>query len=152
MAYWLMKTEPDAFAWQDLVRQGVATWDGVRNYSARNHMRTMKVGDLALFYHSNVGKEAVGIARIVREHYQDPTTDDLRWSVVDVEPVVPLERPVTLAAIKAEHAAGGALANLCMIRENRLSVSPVTPAEWQHLLAMAATPDPDAGAAGKSSP
>jgi len=142
MAFWLLKTEPDAFSWQDLVRKGVATWDGVRNYAARNHLRAMAVDDLALIYHSNTGKEAVGIARIVRAHYPDPTTDDARWSAVDVAPVQALRRPVTLAEIKADQAAGGPLADIRLLRENRLSVVPLTLAEWTHLLKMPETGAP----------
>ena len=142
MRYWLMKTEPDAFAWQDLLRDGVATWDGVRNYTARNNMRAMAVGDLVLIYHSNVGKEAVGIARVVKTAFQDPTTEDARWSAVQVAPMAPLRKPVTLQTMRAEHAAGGPLAELKLIRENRLSVIPLTDSEWRHLLALADTPEP----------
>ncbi len=139
MAFWLMKTEPDVFSYADLERLGVGCWDGVRNYAARNHMRAMKVGDCVLVYHSNLDKAAVGIARVVREHYQDPTTADERWSAVDVAPVRPLVRPVSLVAIKADVAAGGPLKDIRMIKENRLSVSPITEAEWAVLIDMAHT-------------
>lgn len=133
MAYWLMKTEPDVFSFADLQRLGVGVWDGVRAYAARNHLRAMKTGDLALIYHSNADKAAVGIAKIVREHYQDPTTDDDRWSAVDVAPVAQLPQPVALAAIRADPR----LAQMRMLKENRLSVSPVTAEEWQCLLELA---------------
>jgi predicted RNA-binding protein with PUA-like domain len=143
MRYWLMKTEPDAFSWQDLLRDGVATWDGVRNYTARNNMRAMELGDRVLIYHSNIGKEAVGIARVVATAFQDPTTDDLRWSAVKVSPVAPLAKPVTLQTMREEHAKGGPLAEIKLIRENRLSVIPLTDGEWQHLLQLAETTEPE---------
>ncbi len=139
MAFWLMKTEPDVFSYADLERLGIGCWDGVRNYAARNHLRAMVPGDHVLVYHSNLDKAAVGIARVVRAHYQDPTTADERWSAVDVAPVRPLLQPVSLVAIKADVAAGGPLKDVRMIKENRLSVSPLTQAEWQALLAMAKT-------------
>ena len=142
MRYWLMKTEPDTFSWQDLVRDGVATWDGVRNYTARNNMRAMEIGDRILIYHSNVGKEAVDIARVVRTAFPDPTTDDVRWSAVQVAPMAPLRKPVTLQTIREEQAKGGPLAEIKLIRENRLSVVALTADEWQHLLHLAQTPEP----------
>ncbi len=142
MRYWLMKTEPDAFSWQDLLRDGVATWDGVRNYTARNNMRAMELGDLVLIYHSNIGKEAVGIARVVATAFQDPSTEDQRWSAVRVAPVVALHKPVTLQTIRDEHAAGGPLAEIKLIRENRLSVVALSDGEWQHLLRLAETAEP----------
>ena len=91
--YWLIKSEPFKYSWDDLVKDGSTYWDGVRNYMARNNLREMKKGDLALYYHSNEGKEVVGVARVTREAYPDPTTDDARWSVVDFEPVKPLRMP-----------------------------------------------------------
>lgn len=142
MQYWLMKTEPDAFSFQDLQRDGVATWDGVRSYAARNHLRAMAVGDLALIYHSNVGKEAVGIARIVEAAFQDPSTPDERWSAVRIAPVAALRTAVTLQAIRDEQAKGGVLAEIKLIRENRLSVLPLRRDEWLRLLDMAQTPAP----------
>lgn len=142
MQYWLMKTEPDAFSWQDLCRDGKATWDGVRNYMARNNLRSMAVGDLALIYHSNVGKECVGIARVSRTAFQDPSTEDLRWSAVEVEPVQALAQPVPLQTIREEYAAGGALGQIKVIRENRLSVVALTPGEWARLLELAQTTEP----------
>ncbi len=142
MRYWLMKTEPDTFSWQNLLRDGVATWDGVRNYTARNNMRAMERGDRVLIYHSNIGKEAVGIAQVVETAFQDPTTEDLRWSAVKVAPVMALRQPVTLQTMREEHAKGGPLAEIKLIRENRLSVIPLTDGEWQHLLQLADTPEP----------
>jgi predicted RNA-binding protein with PUA-like domain len=152
MAYWLMKTEPDAYSWQDLVRDGVGRWDGVRNYSARNHMRAMRLGDLVLIYHSNVGKEAVGIARVVREHYSDPTSQDDRWSCVDVSPVCALAQPVSLPRMRLEYGQPGPLEQLRLFRENRLSVVPLTAEEWARLLELAQTPQPVEAAAGHVAP
>lgn len=143
MQYFLLKSEPDVFGWDDLVHKGVSMWDGVRNYTARNLLRQMQLGDLGLFYHSNIGKECVGILRVVREAYTDPTAgDDLRWSAVDVEAVQPLVQRVTLATLKDAWQAGGELGNLRMFRENRLSVIDLTPQEWRAILQLAQTPDP----------
>ena len=139
MACWLMKTEPDAYSWQELVRTGRGTWDGVRNYAARNHMRAMKIGDRVAIYHSNQGKEIVGIAEIVREAFQDPTTDDVRWSAVEVAPLRALQRPVPLTTLKAEHAAGGDLGELEMLRQGRLSVVPLREREWRRILQLGET-------------
>lgn len=121
---WLMKSEPDVYAWDDLVREGTGHWDGVRNYQARNHMKEMKVGDLSFFYHSNIGREIVGIMEIVRAHYPDPA--DPRFVQVDVRPHKKLLHPVTLATIKET----AALADMGLIRQSRLSVMPVTQPEW----------------------
>ncbi|MFZ4579330.1 MAG: EVE domain-containing protein [Myxococcota bacterium] len=143
MANWLMKTEPETFSWQDLVRDGQATWDGVRNYTARNHLSAMQVGDRALIYHSVSQKQAVGIARVSRTAFPDPTTDDPRWVAVEVQPLVALARPVTLDAIKHEAGPGGPLEGIRLLRENRLSVVPLQPHEWQRLLVLADTPDPE---------
>jgi predicted RNA-binding protein with PUA-like domain len=129
MAFWLMKSEPDAFSWDDLVAKGAAgePWDGVRNYQARNNMRAMKLGERAFFYHSRGAAPAVvGIARIVAEAYPDPTTDDPRWECVDVAAEAPFARPVPLAEIKAE----AKLAEMVLVKNSRLSVQPVTEAEW----------------------
>lgn len=134
-SFWLMKSEPDVFSWEKLVGDGRAMWDGVRNYTARNNLRAMKVGDLAFFYHSNIGKEIVGIARIVREHYPDPTANGADWSVVDVEPVKPLVRAVTLAEAKAEPR----LAKMALVGRARLSVQPVTREEFEIVLELAKT-------------
>lgn len=131
--YWLMKSEPDAYAWDQLVQDGSGIWDGVRNHSAKLNMKAMKVGDEALFYHSNIGKECVGIMEIVEESFPDPTADEgSPWVVVRVAPVRALAHPVTLAAIKAEPR----LADMDLIRQSRLSVGRVTPAEWKLILKM----------------
>lgn len=132
MHYWLMKSEPDAFSWDDLVRQGKAEWDGVRNHLAQSHMKAMKRGDRALFYHSNIGLEAVGIMEIVEEATPDSTDDTGRWVAVHVSPVEKLLRPVTLKTMKADPA----LSDMVMLRQSRLSVSPVSAAEFQHILAL----------------
>ena len=131
MAWWLMKSEPGSYGWDDLVREGRAEWDGVRNAAARLHLRAMKVGDEALFYHSGSDKAAVGIMRIARAAAPDPKDAD--WVSVAVEPVRPLEAPVTLKAIKADPR----LAALEMLRQSRLSVSPVRPEEWAAILELA---------------
>ncbi len=136
--YWLVKSEPFKYAWDDLVKDGSTYWDGVRNYEARNHLASMQKGDLALYYHSNQGKEVVGVARITRTAYQDPTTKDERWVVVDLEPVVPLKRPVTLAEIRAD----ASLAEIQLVRRGRLSVVPVTKPEFQRVLKLGKTSIP----------
>jgi len=135
--YWLMKSEPDAYPWEQLVREGTGMWDGVRNHSAKLNMMAMKVGDEALFYHSNIGKECVGIMTITEEHFPDPTADEgTPWVVVRVAPVRPLKNPVTLAAIKADPK----LADMDLIRLSRLSVGRVRPDEWDHILKKSETP------------
>jgi predicted RNA-binding protein with PUA-like domain len=131
MAYWLLKSEPDSYGWDDLVRDGRTEWDGVRNAAAAGHLRAMQPGDSALFYHSGKNKAAVGIATITRA--AKPDGDDGRWVSVEIAPDRPLPRPVTLAAMKAE----AKLAALAMLRQSRLSVSPVGEAEWAVLMAMA---------------
>lgn len=133
MQYWLMKSEPDVFSWDDLVRQGKAEWDGVRNHAAQLNMKAMKLGDRALFYHSNIGLECVGIMQIVGEAQQDTTDETGKWKSVLVAPVEPLPNGVTLKAIKAEPR----LAQMAMIRQSRLSVSPVTAEEYAVILEMA---------------
>lgn len=138
MAYWLIKSEPFKYSWQQLLEDKKTFWDGVRNYAARNFLREMKKGDLAFFYHSNEGKEIVGIAKIVREAYPDPTTDDDNWVVVDVAPVKPLKRPVSLAEIKGEQS----LQQMALVRLTRLSVQPVTEAEWDYIIELAEHPAP----------
>jgi len=132
--YWLIKSEPFKYPWSQLVTDGRTHWDGVRNFEARNNLRAMSVGDLCLFYHSNEGKEIVGVARVVREAYQDPSTAD-DWSCVDVAPVVALAKPVSLDAVRKKKT----LAAMQMITRNRLSVTPVTAAEFRTILAMAET-------------
>ncbi|MDE2596402.1 MAG: EVE domain-containing protein [Sphingomonadales bacterium] len=131
-SYWLMKSEPDAYSWDDLVAEGEGTWDGVRNYRARNNLRAMQPGDLAFFYHSNIGLEIVGIAEITQSGLPDPGDDTGRWSAVKLKPVRKLKRPVTLKQIKAD----AFLAGTELITMFRLSVCAVTEAEWNHILAL----------------
>lgn len=131
MAYWLLKSEPESYSWDNLQRDGGAEWDGVRNAAAAAHLRAMTVGDEALFYHSGKEKAAVGIARIARAARKDG--EDGNWVSVAVEPVRPLPAPVTLAAMKAD----ARLSGMAMIRQSRLSVSPVTVEEWQAIAALA---------------
>jgi predicted RNA-binding protein with PUA-like domain len=133
MAHWLMKSEPGSYSWDDLVRDGGTEWDGVRNPAARLHLRAMRAGDEALFYHSGAEKAAVGIMRIVREAAPDPKDAD--WVSVAVAPVGPLATPVALATIKSDPR----LTGLEMLRQSRLSVSPVRDEEWQAILALAGT-------------
>src|SRR6187402_1701524 len=118
MNYWLMKSEPDVYSWDDLVRDKKATWDGVRNYQARNNLKAMKKGDLVLIYHSNIGKEIVGIAKIVKEHFPDPKDTD--WVVVDIAPERKLKTPITLAQVKADKR----LTEMALVKAQRLSVQP----------------------------
>ncbi|MBW2714884.1 MAG: EVE domain-containing protein [Deltaproteobacteria bacterium] len=127
-AHWLVKSEPFKYSWDDLVKDGSTYWDGVRNYQARNNLREMKVGDHVLYYHSNEGKEVVGVAEVTRSAYQDPTTDDDRWVVVDVAPLKPLSVPVTLAQIKADPK----LSQIPLVTHSRLSVMPLEKSafEW----------------------
>jgi predicted RNA-binding protein with PUA-like domain len=132
MNYWLVKSEPEKYSWDKFNQDGRTFWDGVRNYAARNNMRAMKEGDLVFFYHSNEGKEIVGIAKVVKEAYQDPTTDDTNWVVVELSPVEPLKNPVTLAQVKAEPF----LKDLELVRLGRLSVSAVKAAEFDKILEM----------------
>lgn len=131
--YWLMKSEPDVYGWDDLVAEGEGTWDGVRNYRARNNLAAMQVGDQAFFYHSNIGLEIVGIIEISESGIADPTDPDGKWAAVRVKPVRRLARPVTLKQVKAEPR----LETMELIRLSRLSVSEVTPEEWQVVLEMA---------------
>lgn len=137
MRYWLFKSEPNKFSWDDLVTKGDAgeEWDGIRNYLARNNMREMKIGDRGLFYHSNIGKEVVGICEVVAESHPDSTTDDPRWDCVDLKAVRPFNKPVTLADVKAEPR----LSNMSLVTSMRLSVQPVTEEEWNIVCAMGET-------------
>lgn len=132
MNYWLIKSEPNTYSWDDFVKLGRDHWDGVRNYAARNNMREMKVGDLAFFYHSVNDKCVVGIAKVVKEHYQDPTTDDDRWSVVDLVPERKLTKPVTLDDIKTDER----LSEMVLVNNSRLSVQPVKREEFDIIIAM----------------
>ncbi|MBL7804070.1 MAG: EVE domain-containing protein [Saprospiraceae bacterium] len=135
MNYWLVKSEPDVYSYDQLVAEKCGRWDGVRNYQARNNLRAMKAGDLCLFYHSNIGLAVVGIARVLREHYPDPTAEQGDWSAVDLEPVKPFVRPVTLAEIKGHPA----LQNFGLVRNARLSVMPASFAEFSVILALGQT-------------
>lgn len=132
MKHWLVKSEPEKYAWEKFLKDGKAVWDGVRNYAARNNLRDMKKGDLVLFYHSNEGKEVVGVAKVVKESYQDPTTDDTNWLVVDLAPHHTLKKTVTLAQIKAEPA----LQNIALVKQGRLSVSSLQKEEFDKILEM----------------
>ena len=132
MNYWLVKSEPFKYSWDQLVKDKKAVWDGVRNYAARNNLRAMVKGDHVFFYHSNEGLAIVGMAEVVKEAYQDPTTEDPNWVVVELKPVKALPTPVTLADIKADKS----LAEMQLVRLGRLSVSAVTPAEYKKVLKM----------------
>ena len=132
MAYWLVKSEPFKYSWDQLIKDKQTFWDGVRNYAARNNLKAMKKGDEVLFYHSNEGLEIVGIAKVVKEHYPDPTADDDTWGVVDIKPYKKLPQPVSLAQIKLDKR----LADMALVRLGRLSVQPVTEQEWQIIMEM----------------
>ncbi len=132
MNYWLMKSEPDVFSYADLVKKGKAEWDGVRNHAAQLHMKAMRKGDLAFFYHSNIGVEAVGIMEIVEEAAPDSTDETGMWIAVHVAPHKKLDRPVTLKTMKADPA----LADMVMLRQSRLSVAPLTPQQFEHIVAL----------------
>ena len=136
MGFWLVKSDPGEYGWNDLVREGRTAWTGVRNFQARNHLRAMRKGELCLFYHSGGQRSVVGRARVARAAYPDPTAEAGDWSCVDLEPVSPLHRPVELAAMRADPALGG----MALLRQSRLSVSPVTPSEYRRLLALGGAP------------
>lgn len=135
MNYWLVKSEPDVYSYEQLVKEGRGQWDGVRNYQARNNLRAMKVGDLCFFYHSNIGLEVVAIAEVVREHYPDPTATKGDWSCVQLAPLKPLKRAVSLKEIKAKPE----LQDLLLVRNARLSVMPVSSDEFFTILSMGET-------------
>ncbi len=135
MAFWLMKTEPGAWSWDDQVKAGAAEWDGVRNYQASNNMKALKRGDRAFFYHSVNEKRIVGIVEVVEEYYPDPSDPSARFGMVDVKALTPMKQPVTLAEIKAEPR----LAEIALVRQSRLSVMPVTAAEWTLICGMGGT-------------
>jgi predicted RNA-binding protein with PUA-like domain len=126
MAYWLVKSEPFKYSWEQFEKDKLTFWDGVRNYGARNNLKAMQKGDQVLFYHSNEGLEIVGIAKVAKEHYQDPTTEDAAWVVVDLKPIKKIKKPVSLAQIKADIR----LEKMALVRLGRLSVQPVTDEEW----------------------
>jgi predicted RNA-binding protein with PUA-like domain len=133
MNYWLVKSEPFKYSWDDFVKEGKSVWDGVRNYQARNNMMAMKKGDWAFFYHSNEGVEVVGLAEISKEYYQDPTTEDPRWVVVELKPIKKLAKAVTLKTMKSDER----LSNMALIKQSRLSVTPVLKAEFDIILSLA---------------
>lgn len=132
MNYFLVKSEPHKYSWETFLEEGRTHWDGVRNYQARNNLREMKTGDLVLFYHSNEGKCVVGIAKIVTEFYQDPTTTDPNWVVVDIEPFQTFDKVVTLEQIKADEQ----LQNISLVRQGRLSVMPLKAEEFDRIVAL----------------
>lgn len=130
MNYWLVKSEPSTYSWEMLEKDKVTCWEGVRNFAARNNLREMKLGDQCFFYHSNDGKEIVGIAKVMKEHYQDPSTDDKNWVAVDLAPFKKLKHPVTLEQIKNDDR----LSNMSLVKIGRLSVSKVDKKEFEALL------------------
>jgi len=132
MNYWLVKSEPSEYSYDDLVKDGSTYWDGVRNYAARNNLKGMKAGDKVLFYHSVNEKAVVGISKVVKEFYQDPTTDDERWVVVDLAAEKKLDNPVTLSQIKAEPS----LSEIALVRQSRLSVMPLDAAAYNQIVKM----------------
>ena len=133
MAHWLVKSEPSVYGFDQLIKDKSTVWSGVRNYAARLHLRGMKKGDEVFYYHSNEGTDIVGIAKVAKEAYQDPTTEDERWVAVDLQPVRRLAKPVTLDQIKADKR----LTDMALVRIGRLSVQPVTDLEWKIVLEMA---------------
>ncbi|HWD87653.1 MAG TPA: EVE domain-containing protein [Mucilaginibacter sp.] len=133
MNYWLVKSEPEKYSWEKFNMDGRTMWDGVRNFAARNNLKAMKAGDLVFYYHSNEGKDIVGIAKVVKEHYQDPTTDDPNWVVVDLSPVESLKKSVTLEQVKADPL----LKDMQLSRLGRLSVSVVTKEEFDKVMELA---------------
>ena len=135
MNFWLVKQEPSKYSWDDFIKDKETHWDGVRNYQARNNLRSMKKGDLVMYYHSVVGKEVVGIAKVTKEFYPDPTTTDSRWVVVDLKPCKPISSPVTLNDIKTH----SELSDIALIKQSRLSVMPLTKKEFKTILKMGHT-------------
>ena len=133
--HWLVKSEPNKYSWDDLVKDGATYWDGVRNAQARNNLQEMRVGDRVLYYHSNEGLEVVGVARVARRAYQDPTTDDERWVVVDLAPLRALDRPVPLKQIKAD----AALSGIPLVTQSRLSVMPIEKPAFDRILVLGGT-------------
>ncbi|MEM7409582.1 MAG: EVE domain-containing protein [Myxococcota bacterium] len=133
--HWLVKSEPFKYSWDDFTKDGSTYWDGVRNAQARNNLRAMAVGDRVLYYHSNEGKEVVGVAKVTKTAYQDPTTDDDRWVVVDLVPVVALKEPVTLADVKAD----ASLAKIPLVTQSRLSVMPIEKPAFERILKLGKT-------------
>ena len=138
MQYWLVKQEPESYSWTMFVKDGKTAWTGVRNFQARNNLRAMKRDDQVLYYHSVTGKQVVGLARVAREAYPDPTAKEGDWSSVDLAPVKPLESPVDLETIKSDKA----LADMPLVTHSRLSVQPVTKSQFQRILKLAKTSEP----------
>ena len=134
-SYWLVKQEPEAYSWEDFVKEGETYWDGVRNYQARNNLQAMKKGDLVFYYHSVSDKEVVSVAKVTKEHYPDPTAKECDWSVVDLVAAKPIKKPVSLAQIKAEKS----LENIALIKQSRLSVMPITEPEFRRILELGET-------------
>jgi predicted RNA-binding protein with PUA-like domain len=134
MNYWLVKQEPDSYSWDNFVKDGKTAWTGVRNFAARLNLRAMKKGDTVFYYHSNIGKEIVGIARVLKEAYPDPTATEGDWSCVDLEPVKPLKKPVTLDTMKADKI----LKEMKLVKQSRLSVSPVTKEQYTRIMELSA--------------
>ena len=132
MNYWLVKSEPFKYSWDDFVKEGVSVWDGVRNYQARNNLKEMKKGDWVFFYHSNEGMEVLGLAEVKKEFYQDPTTEDPRWVVIEIVPIKKLNKTVTLKMMKSDDR----LSNLALIKQSRLSVTPVGKQEFDIILSL----------------
>lgn len=133
MNHWLVKSEPKKYSWEKFVQDGRTFWDGVRNFQARNNLKSMKEGDMVLFYHSNDDKSVMGIAKIVKEAYQDPTTDDTHWVAVDLVPLQPLKAPVTLSKIKSDNR----LQNIGLVKQGRLSVMQLKAEEFDRILELA---------------
>jgi len=132
MAYWLIKSEPEVYSWDQLLKDKQTRWDGIRNYAARLHLRSMKKGDEVFFYHSNKGTEIVGIATVTKEAYPDPTSDDPAWFAIDIKPLKKLSKPVSLDQIKKEKKLSG----MALVRISRLSVQPVKDVEWEMIMKM----------------
>jgi predicted RNA-binding protein with PUA-like domain len=133
MAYWLVKSEPSVYSWEQFQKDGKTSWEGVRNYAARNHLKAMKKGDEVFYYHSNEGLSIVGIAKVVKEAYQDPTTSEDAWVTVDLKPIKSLKNPVSMKQIKNDKR----LHEMALLRISRLSVQPVTETEWKAVLELA---------------
>jgi predicted RNA-binding protein with PUA-like domain len=134
-SHWLVKSDPDTYGWAELVKDERTVWDGVRNPQARNNLQAMRAGDLVLFYHSGEDKKIVGVAKVVKAAYPDPTSDDERWVVVDLAPVAPLNQPVSLADVKRD----AALAAVALVRQGRLSVMPIEPRAFARILSLGKT-------------
>jgi len=130
--YWLLKSEPGTYSWDNLVKDKTTFWDGVRNYQARNNLKLMKLGDIAFFYHSVNEKKIMGVAKVITEYYQDPSTEDKNWVAVDIEALYPLKRSITLEDIKKD----GRLTEMVLVKNTRLSVQPVTEDEFNHIIAL----------------